>query len=373
MRDRVVVCCTPFGEPWSWFVQELTAPEVRWLFFSDKARYFWQHYLQRPNLNTPFAGLRAVLAARSEKASLLVSLDPRLSFWCALFCRMLRVEVEHLVFSFNFAELPTGPKRRIFSYAFRHIDRVRVHSRMEVALYHRYFGIPRDRIRVGLWCMNTPEVAPAEPLKQGRYACAIGGNARDYLTLLRAAEQAPEIPMVWVVRPENIAGLSLPAHVTAVCNIPYAEAMNYLQHSAFMVLPLKGAEVPCGHVTIISAMLLSKAVIATDSAGISDYIEEQRSGLLCPPADAEALSDAMRSLWADEERTQQLGEHGREFAERHCSEAQVRRELTAFLGERGLLRAELEPADELVTVDPSSEVVADQGLTEARELRPMRR
>ncbi len=78
------------------------------MFYSDKARYFWQHFLQRPNLNTLVAGLLAALSAKLRRADLLISMDPRLTFWCSLFCRLFDVKVEHFVYSFNFAEIPRG-------------------------------------------------------------------------------------------------------------------------------------------------------------------------------------------------------------------------------------------------------------------------
>jgi glycosyltransferase involved in cell wall biosynthesis len=340
MRERVIVCCSPFGEDWSWFVAELTDRDTRWKFYSDRPRYFWQKYFQRPNLNTPIAGLRAAWSAKIHRAQLMVSMDPRVTLWCALFCRLLQVRIEHLVFSFNFAELPRGWKRRVFSFAFQQVDRIRVHSKMEVALYSNYFGIPEGRIHVGLWCMNPPEVSPDDALQSGDYACAIGGNARDYQTLLKACERTPEIPMVWVVRPENLAGLTIPPHVRVICNVPYKEAMNVLKYSKFMVLPLKSAETPCGHVTIVSGMYLQKAIVVTDSAGVSDYVEEGRNGIRCRAGDAAQLAEAMRTLWVDTNLAEQFGENALQFAEQYCSEANVRREMMAYFRERCLLTEE---------------------------------
>jgi hypothetical protein len=37
----------------------------------------------------------------------------------------------------------------------------------------------------------------------------------------------------------------------------------------------------CGHVTLVCAMHLAKAVIATDSQGIADYIKSGDNGILC--------------------------------------------------------------------------------------------
>ena len=224
---------------------------------------------------------------------------------------------------------------------------------MEVELYSQSFGIPKERIKVALWCMNMPEVEPAEPLHRGRYACAIGGNGRDYETLLLAAQQNPDIPMVWVVRRENVEGMSIPPHITVVYDVPYGESMNCLQYSQFMALPLKGAEVPCGHVTIVSAMLLRKAIVATDSAGISDYVTEGENGLLCRANDPDHLAARMRLLWGNEAWSKDLGEQGFAFAEKNCSESKVGKEMTIFLRERGLVAEKrVEPDQETLLYIP---------------------
>jgi Glycosyl transferases group 1 len=334
--ERLILCCTPFGDSWTWFVQELTAPDVRWRFFSDRAKYRFQHYLQRPNLNTPVAGLQTALAARSSKAALIITIDPRLSFWVALWCRVLRIRTPHFVFSFNFPELPHGWKRSVFRVAYKRIDAARVHSRMEIPLYHQVFAIPESRFRLGLWAMNAPEVTPGGPLIPGDYITAIGGNSRDYATLAEAGRLTPEIPQVWVVRPENLAGLDIPPHITVFSNAPYPDTMNYLLHSRYMALPLKGAEVPCGHVTLVSAMLLGKAILATDSAGVSDYVDEGVNGMLCRPHDAEHMAQCMRALWNAPAQTEQMGIAGQRFAQANCTEAHVREEMQAYLSECGL-------------------------------------
>jgi hypothetical protein len=45
-------------------------------------------------------------------------MDPRITFWVALWSRVLAVDTPHLAYSFNFPELPRGWKRRLFSYAY---------------------------------------------------------------------------------------------------------------------------------------------------------------------------------------------------------------------------------------------------------------
>jgi glycosyltransferase involved in cell wall biosynthesis len=336
-RKRLIVCCTPFfGDDWAWYALELTAPDVRWCFFTDHVKHRWQRLLQRPNFNTVIAGLRTAWIAKRRRADLIITMDPRITFWVALWSRVLAVDTPHIAYSFNFPELPRGWKRRLFSYAYERVDALRVHSNMEIQLYHDYFSIPKDRIHLSLWSMNPPDVEPGGSLIIGDYMTAIGGNSRDYQTLLAACWKTPEIPMVWVVRPENVAGLDLPPHVRVFCNTSYPVAMNYLAHSRAMVLPLKGAEVPCGHVTLVSAMFLGKAILATDSAGIHDYVAEGVTGMLCRPADPEHMVSCMRLLWRDRELNERMGENGLRFAETFCTESHARDEMREYLAGCGL-------------------------------------
>jgi hypothetical protein len=336
MSDKLVVLYTPFGGGWRSLMEEESGTGVRWKYFTDDKKYFWQRFLKRPNFNTAIEGMRAVLYAKRHGARLLVTMGPRLSFWCGLFCRMFRTSVDHYAFAFNFAELPTGWKKNLFSFGFRQIKRLRVASQTEKALYRDYFGIPEDLIEVRLWGMNIPDVSADPPILNQPYVSAVGGNARDYATLLGAARLLSSIPMVWVVRPENVAGMELPAHVTVLRNVPYPNAMNVVANSRLTVVPLKDSRVPCGHVTLVSGMLLKKAVVATNSAGVVDYVRDGWNGLLCEPHSAADMAEKIRTLWEEPETARILGENGFSFASEHCSEKNVREDLAGILRSYGL-------------------------------------
>ena len=59
---------------------------------------------------------------------------------------------------------------------------------------------------------------------------------------------------------------------------------------------------------VLEAMVARKAIVATAIAGIPEAIVDGREGLLVPPGDAAALSDALRLLLADPARRAVLGE-----------------------------------------------------------------
>jgi len=332
----LLICCSAnTDDSWRWFAPDLP-PELRWEFHNVRPRNAVERLVRRPNLAMIRACLDAVRSARRNGADLLVTHDPRVTFWCGLFCRMLRVRVRHLAWSFNFPTLPRGLKRRWMANAFAGVDRFIVYSTMEKSLYRRHFGIAAEKIDVVPWGVEPPRIT-SRPLIPGCYICAIGGNARDYRTLLAAMHELPEIPLALVVRPQNLRGLVIRPNVMPHVNVPLDHAMNILGHSRFMVLPLSGSEIPCGHVTLVAAMHLGKAFIITNSSGVSDYVIEGVNGIPCEAFSPAALRDRIRELWENPALCERLGENGRRFASEHCTSASVREQFAQYLEETGVL------------------------------------
>jgi len=138
---------------------------------------------------------------------------------------------------------------------------------------------------------------------------------------LESVRRLPEIKVVMVVRPKNIVGLDIPANVRIMTNIPDSHAMNVLAFSRFMVLPLDSAYVPCGHITLVNAMQLGKAIAITRSEGVTDYVCEGENALMFSVGGVDEMTEVLRRMWYDRELCTRLGEAGRAFAAEHCGEA----------------------------------------------------
>lgn len=67
---------------------------------------------------------------------------------------------------------------------------------------------------------------------------------------------------------------------------------------------------------LVEAGLAGCALVGTDVEGIRDIVHPDRTGILVPPQDPEALADALRTLLGNPERTRRLGEGAR--AEAHA-------------------------------------------------------
>ena len=335
-KRPLVVCTMLFTDPtWKWFAPWFE--HTRWEFFGGSPRNWMERRITKPALASWRGCWDSVRTAGREGAALLISHDARITFRCAQLARMQRFRVPHVAWGFNFTTLPRGRHRRLMATAFKRVDRFITYSSMERTVYADYFGIDPARIDVVLWGVRPPLVDPADsPLETGDYLCALGGNARDYRTLFAAMARVPEIPLVAVLRPENIAGLTVPPNVRLHFNIPRGSAGNILAFSRFMVLPLAGSDIPCGHVTLVAAMYLKKAMIITNSMGVSDYIEDGVNSLLVPVGDVDTLAMRIRELWNAPARAEQMGVAGCDFATRNCSEEQTLDHLRRVLLDFGL-------------------------------------
>lgn len=335
-RLRVVNCSDITDPQWCWVSKAFASCAQDWRHFS--AQPGWMDPLPGRPYFARFRATWQAVAWAAAGPSILVAHLPRFAWQCAEIARLRRVEAPILAFAFNFTDLPTGLRRRRMTRALQRVDRFAVFSTCERELYSDWLKLDPGRIDIVHWGVAPPPHDPAEqPLERGEYACAVGGNARDYPTLVESMRKLPEVRLVLVARPENLHGLDLPPNVTPYTNIPLGQVYNLMRHSRFMALPLRDAQVPCGHVTIVSAMYMARAIAATDSRGIADYVRHGDNALLVPPRDPAALAEAIRTLWRDPELCAQLGERSLRFAQTHCSESATVAYFARYLQSKGLL------------------------------------
>jgi glycosyltransferase involved in cell wall biosynthesis len=92
-------------------------------------------------------------------------------------------------------------------------------------------------------------------------------------------------------------------------NVPSAQVMASWMRASAAVVPSVWAE-PMGQVAI-EAMLVGRAVVASDVGGLRDVVERGATGLLVGPGDPGALAAALDSLLDDPEVRHRMGETGR--------------------------------------------------------------
>jgi len=326
-----IVNLSELAPQWHWISTAFRDSGQTWRHVSSQSFHLPVWLPRHTTLSRLLAGRQAVKLL-GDGPSLLVTHGPRPALYGALMAGRRFPLMRHLAYSFNYTDLPEGLIRRLMARAFRSVERFVVFSTLERKIYADHFDLPLDRFDMLYWGVQPPTVdRNTLPLEHGDYICALGSQGRDYKTLLRAVKSLPRLRLVIVATPESLVDVEIPANVTVRTNVPLAQAMNILAHCRFMVLPLKGSQVPCGHVTIVSAMHLGKAVIATDSSGLEDYIAPQVTALTCPAHDDRAWAVAMQTLYDDPSMSLRLGLAGQHFAREHCTEERVVEYLRQFM------------------------------------------
>jgi glycosyltransferase involved in cell wall biosynthesis len=81
---------------------------------------------------------------------------------------------------------------------------------------------------------------------------------------------------------------------------------------------------------MLEAMAVGLPVVASQVSGTEDAIEDGRNGLLVPPGEPEALSDALRRLSEDPDLRERLGTEARKTVEGRFNINRVAEETLGF-------------------------------------------
>jgi len=77
--------------------------------------------------------------------------------------------------------------------------------------------------------------------------------------------------------------------------------------SSLVAVALRPTVTGSGLSVVLEAMASGRPVVVTANAGIEDYVEHGRTGLLVPAGDCDALAGAIESLLADPDRAAEMG------------------------------------------------------------------
>ncbi|MFH1690547.1 MAG: glycosyltransferase family 4 protein [Candidatus Eisenbacteria bacterium] len=271
------------------------------------------------NKTHPRNSLPAVVAARMSGAKVVVA-------------------TEHIALSPD-SHFPMG--RRIITFLVRRtnrlLDRTIAVSELSRDMLIENYRIPPEKIvairngmDVGRFDEEVDEVAVRGELglaPDDRVAILIGrlaaGKGHSYA--MRAAKLAsarvPDLRMILVGNGRLDSELRAEARELGVSDRVLfvgfrRDIPRLLAVSDVLVLPSEAESLP---LVILEAMSSRLPVIATDVGGISEAVDDGRTGLLVRPRDAEGLADALVAVLNDPERARSMGLAGRKKVEAEFS------------------------------------------------------
>ncbi len=177
-------------------------------------------------------------------------------------------------------------------------------STFERERFARTWGVDPARVRYTPWYVGLPEAQLAEaPSGDDGHVFAGGDSLRDYGPLLAGAARL-RAPLI--VASRTLGDTAIPFGVRAGPVSP--ERYDELSaRAATVVVALEAREDrSAGQFTYLNAMALGKPVVVVDSPGVRDYVDHERTGLVVPPGDADALVSAVNWTVAPKTRSAAL-------------------------------------------------------------------
>ena len=166
-------------------------------------------------------------------------------------------------------------------------------SSAELELFPRTWGVDPERVVFTPFCYTLTDEDLAAPTSEEGGVFTGGDSLRDYGPLVEAAR---ELAADVTVATGLLSRDRLPPNVRAG-RVSHDEFMALMRRASVVVVPLAGGvERSAGQQTYLNGMAMGKVVVATDSPGARDYIEDGTTGLIVPPGDATALRGAL--AWA---------------------------------------------------------------------------
>ena len=150
----------------------------------------------------------------------------------------------------------------------------------------------------------------------GGYVFAGGGAGRDFASVIEAL-RGTDAPLEIVTFSPQTLGWEgeLPPNCRVRWRMPVQSYLERVAGSLLVVVPLRDSESDFGQTTLVQALSLGKAVVATRATGVVDYVRDGREGLLVEAGDVAGYREAVLRMVADHELRDSCERYARERAE----------------------------------------------------------
>jgi len=146
-------------------------------------------------------------------------------------------------------------------------------------------------------------------------------RSRDYAMLFEAVDGLPLTLKVaasgsWYARERNTrVAAVIPENVKLTRHMSYMELKQWYTQAQFVVLPVHNLIYSAGATAALEAACMGRAVIATRSPGIADFVIDGETGLLVNHGDVAGMRAAIQDLLAHPVEAQRLGQNARRRVE----------------------------------------------------------
>jgi hypothetical protein len=249
-----------------------------------------------------------------------ITVFPQIASAVGMQKQLSRKQTPVVAWLFNVGTCSNGARRQFARKSLQSIDRFVVHTQRERQIYSDWLELPIERFEFVPY--QVPEIPVTyEENTTEPFITALGSAHRDFPALFQAVEKL-NIPTVVAASKRSLEGLNIPDQVETPFHIGKPECLQLAQEARINVVPMVPNEkvTAAGQVTIVEAMRMGRALIATRCNGAEDYIIHGETGLLVEPYSVEDLTNAIQQLWEDHELRNRLGRNAMQYANEHFSD-----------------------------------------------------
>lgn len=177
-------------------------------------------------------------------------------------------------------------------------------------------GFPDDRMLVMPNMAPAPASQPAMDAASGSYVAYIGRTSTEkgLAVLVEASRQCPGVEFraagSWSEGTE--VPFAAPANLQFCGEMPHEQIADFIAGSRAVVFPSLCYE--AFPVAVVEAMMGGRPVLASNTGGLAEIVDDGKTGLLFETGNAGALAEKIRFLWERPALCQKMGEAGRQKA-----------------------------------------------------------
>lgn len=229
----------------------------------------------------------------------------------AIFSRATRVCLVGFIFTRRDNRAIDKLRRLYFEWLFSHLDGVIAYSALEKKRYEALFPRAASKfgsIPYGLY-IHGYENAPAIDDPTLTYALSAGRSGRDYRTLFEVFARTGYPLHVVCDSQRALTGCPAANNIEVLRNCYGPGFQKELAGAGMVIVPLAVADISAGQMVVIQAMAYRKAIVATRTPTIEEYLVHGDNALLVEPHDPDALQQAVERLRADPALASRLAEN----------------------------------------------------------------
>ena len=207
------------------------------------------------------------------------------------------------------AGLLGGMAQKYFSsaLAYRGLKTAICHSVNELDYYKDIFPSLSEKLCFIPFGMDYSEPANLSSAGNESYYFSGGASNRDYEIIIRSALDLKDTYFKIACKPENVPEtIDCPPNVKFIFDAYGEEFERLIASAEGVIITLKDLNISAGQIVIMRAMAMGKTIIASDSMGLSNYINDDNAYLI--DSRAESLTAVINNIKTNEAQASKKAE-----------------------------------------------------------------